>query len=340
MSSRVPNRMVWVLFGLLLAACGGGGDTGSGPPVTVTCTAPMLPSGALDTTFSMPAGPIATTTSSCRRRIGAASRSRVADRLPRRRRQQGEHAQDRLPGRRPDEPALPRPHRPRGGHGGRLSERHQRRGRQAASTRLACAPGTPAAGGAATSASAAGACTNGVDDIGLHARPARRPRPAHRHRRPSRLRQRLFQRRGDDAAARLRGRRHVRRDRAGLGREPVRARRLRARRARRRARHPRHARQTAGRTPAARAAASQIGTLRVGGRHARRLGGAQRLRCRPRRSTTLPPLPGVNDGTSVVRHDYAACAAGGDLEHLEVVGNGHYWPDGYQYAEQRGCSAA
>ena len=48
--------------------------------------------------------------------------------------------------------------------------------------------------------------------------------------------------------------------------------------------------------------------------------------------TTLPPLPGINDGTSVVRHDYAGCAAGGALEHLEVVGNGHYWPAGFQYA--------
>jgi polyhydroxybutyrate depolymerase len=47
---------------------------------------------------------------------------------------------------------------------------------------------------------------------------------------------------------------------------------------------------------------------------------------------TLAPLPGVNDGTSVVRHAYWGCAAGGALEHLEVVGNGHYWPRGYGYA--------
>ncbi|MBV9889353.1 MAG: hypothetical protein JO090_00515, partial [Rhizobacter sp.] len=45
-------------------------------------------------------------------------------------------------------------------------------------------------------------------------------------------------------------------------------------------------------------------------------------------ATTLAPLAGVNDGTSVVRHDYAGCIAGGALEHLEVVGNGHYWPRG------------
>ena len=44
------------------------------------------------------------------------------------------------------------------------------------------------------------------------------------------------------------------------------------------------------------------------------------------------PLPGVNDGTSVVRHDYAGCVAGGVLTHLEVVGNGHYWPRGSDYA--------
>ena len=52
-------------------------------------------------------------------------------------------------------------------------------------------------------------------------------------------------------------------------------------------------------------------------------------------SATLPPRPGVNDGTSVVRLAYANCAAGGQLEHLEVVGNGHYWPDGYCYASGR-----
>jgi polyhydroxybutyrate depolymerase len=49
-------------------------------------------------------------------------------------------------------------------------------------------------------------------------------------------------------------------------------------------------------------------------------------------ATMLPPIAGVNDGTSVVRHDYSGCAPGGALEHLEVVGNGHYWPRGWVYA--------
>ncbi|MEP6740148.1 MAG: hypothetical protein ABJA61_07190 [Caldimonas sp.] len=62
-------------------------------------------------------------------------------------------------------------------------------------------------------------------------------------------------------------------------------------------------------------------------------GWAVRNGCNPTATlTTLPPIPGVNDGTSVIRHDYSGCAAGGLLEHLEVVGNGHYWPSGYTYA--------
>jgi polyhydroxybutyrate depolymerase len=48
--------------------------------------------------------------------------------------------------------------------------------------------------------------------------------------------------------------------------------------------------------------------------------------------TTLPPRPGVADATSVVSHDYASCAPGGALRHLEVVGHGHFWPDGHAYA--------
>ena len=48
--------------------------------------------------------------------------------------------------------------------------------------------------------------------------------------------------------------------------------------------------------------------------------------------TTLPPRPGVADGTSVVRHDYAGCVAAGALTHLEVVGNGHFWAGGHPYA--------
>jgi polyhydroxybutyrate depolymerase len=50
------------------------------------------------------------------------------------------------------------------------------------------------------------------------------------------------------------------------------------------------------------------------------------------RSTMLPPLAGVSDGTSVVRLDYDDCDAGGELAHLEVVGNGHFWPRGFAYA--------
>ena len=57
-----------------------------------------------------------------------------------------------------------------------------------------------------------------------------------------------------------------------------------------------------------------------------------RSRCAPPSETTLAPIAGVNDGTSVVRHDYPSCAVGGALEHLEVVGNGHCWPRGYAYA--------
>lgn len=62
-------------------------------------------------------------------------------------------------------------------------------------------------------------------------------------------------------------------------------------------------------------------------------GWASRNGCRPEaRRSELPPRPGVADGTSVVRHDYAGCAPGGALQHLEVVGNGHFWPDGHAYA--------
>jgi polyhydroxybutyrate depolymerase len=65
-------------------------------------------------------------------------------------------------------------------------------------------------------------------------------------------------------------------------------------------------------------------------------GWAERNGCDPTpTSETLPPRPGVNDGTSVVRLSYASCGSGGELEHLEVVGNGHYWPDGDRYASGR-----
>jgi polyhydroxybutyrate depolymerase len=61
-------------------------------------------------------------------------------------------------------------------------------------------------------------------------------------------------------------------------------------------------------------------------------GWAARNGCGAASSTALPPIAGVADGTSVVRFDYAGCVAGGELEHLEVVGNGHYWPRGDAYA--------
>jgi polyhydroxybutyrate depolymerase len=66
-------------------------------------------------------------------------------------------------------------------------------------------------------------------------------------------------------------------------------------------------------------------------------GWAKRNGCRaePVR-TTLPARPGVpGDGTQVVRHAYADCSAEGALEHLEVVGNGHFWPDGHAYARPK-----
>ena len=46
-------------------------------------------------------------------------------------------------------------------------------------------------------------------------------------------------------------------------------------------------------------------------------------------AVTLAPLPGVNDGTSVVRQSYSGCGSGGDLVHLQVVGGGHYWSRGH-----------
>ena len=62
-------------------------------------------------------------------------------------------------------------------------------------------------------------------------------------------------------------------------------------------------------------------------------GWAARNGCGPTpTATALAPIAGVNDGTSVVRHAYPGCVAGGSLEHLEVVGNGHFWPRGQAYA--------
>ena len=50
--------------------------------------------------------------------------------------------------------------------------------------------------------------------------------------------------------------------------------------------------------------------------------------------TPLPAAP-VPDGTSLTRHRYAGCTAGGDLVHIEIVGHGHFWPDGWPYASRR-----
>jgi polyhydroxybutyrate depolymerase len=62
-------------------------------------------------------------------------------------------------------------------------------------------------------------------------------------------------------------------------------------------------------------------------------GWASRNGCGPTPTvTTLPPLPGVNDGTSVVRQTYSGCGSGGDLVHLQVVGGGHYWSRGYSFS--------
>ena len=62
-------------------------------------------------------------------------------------------------------------------------------------------------------------------------------------------------------------------------------------------------------------------------------GWAARNGCRAEaRRTELPARAGIADGTRVVRHDYVGCVPGGALQHLEVVGNGHFWPDGHAYA--------
>ena len=49
----------------------------------------------------------------------------------------------------------------------------------------------------------------------------------------------------------------------------------------------------------------------------------------PAEQMTLPSFVGVNDGTSVVQYRWAGCAAGGPVEHLQVLGGGHSWPRGH-----------
>ena len=58
---------------------------------------------------------------------------------------------------------------------------------------------------------------------------------------------------------------------------------------------------------------------------------AARNGCGTSASTTLAPIAPA-DGTSVVRIAHAGCATGGDLQHLQVVGGGHYWPRGSSFS--------
>ena len=58
---------------------------------------------------------------------------------------------------------------------------------------------------------------------------------------------------------------------------------------------------------------------------------AARNGCGAATATTLAPIAAA-DGTSVVRSTYAGCAAGGDLQHLQIVGGGHYWPRGSSFS--------
>ena len=166
----------------------------------------------------------------------------------------------------------------------------------------------------------------------LRARVARRRRPADRRRPEARLRHRLFQRRRARASARLRGGGPVRGGGAGLGREPGGARRLRAVAAGGAARHPRHARSLLAVRAAVPAGASPPAATSRSPRPSP--AGPQRNGCRAeaRAHRRCRRDAGIADGTQVVRHDYAGCAAGGALQHLEVVGNGHFWPDGHAYA--------
>ena len=58
---------------------------------------------------------------------------------------------------------------------------------------------------------------------------------------------------------------------------------------------------------------------------------AARAGCGAATETTLAPIAAA-DGTSVVRVGYAGCAAGGELQHLRIVGGGHYWPRGSSFS--------
>ncbi len=54
---------------------------------------------------------------------------------------------------------------------------------------------------------------------------------------------------------------------------------------------------------------------------------ATRNACVPSTATALSSIAPA-DGTSVVRFSYAGCAPGGELQHLQIVGGGHFWPRG------------
>jgi polyhydroxybutyrate depolymerase len=64
-------------------------------------------------------------------------------------------------------------------------------------------------------------------------------------------------------------------------------------------------------------------------------GWAARNRCEaaPEQSR-LPARKAENDATHVVRVAFSGCKRG-NVEHLRVVGGGHYWPDGNVYARPR-----
>lgn len=58
---------------------------------------------------------------------------------------------------------------------------------------------------------------------------------------------------------------------------------------------------------------------------------AARNQCGAATETALAPVAPA-DGTSVVRVSYATCATGGELQHLRIVGGGHYWPRGSTFS--------
>ncbi len=140
------------------------------------------------------------------------------------------------------------------------------------------------------------ACKRGVDDVAYVRALLADVGGKDRRRSEARLRHRLFQRRGAGASARLRGGGPVRRGRAGVGREPGGAGGLRAVAAGRGARHPRHADRC---WPYAGGAGGCIATGRYVSVEETLAGWAARNGCRAEATrTTLPPRPGIADGTA------------------------------------------